>query len=197
MDIYIVKTNTVVNVNFLEFAKKRRTTYEFSGKKIENQQIMTILEAGRWAPSCSNSQPWHFIVIEDKKRISKIMNTAYYGAFHTDPAVIIALVFKNDQLKDDKHICGYEAKISKAHGHECIGMAGLNMAYMAQELGIDSCFLTPAHKEIAKLLKLGDFGECMLMVGLGYEEEGAFKKVREREPINDIVSYEYLEGHEK
>ena len=32
-----------------------------SGEAISQEEIMTLLEAGRWAPSASNVQPWRFI----------------------------------------------------------------------------------------------------------------------------------------
>lgn len=31
-----------------------------SGEPISEEQLMTLFEAARWAPSCFNEQPWHF-----------------------------------------------------------------------------------------------------------------------------------------
>ncbi len=31
-------------------------------RTIESEKILSLLEAGRWAPSCSNNQPWRFVV---------------------------------------------------------------------------------------------------------------------------------------
>lgn len=58
-------------MDFLSLAKKRKTTYEFSDKLVNDSDIVKILEAGRWAPSCTNTQPWHFIVVKDKKKIEE------------------------------------------------------------------------------------------------------------------------------
>ncbi|KAA0969596.1 nitroreductase family protein [Aureimonas fodinaquatilis] len=33
----------------------------FDNEEISEQQLFNILEAGRWAPSAFNAQPWHFI----------------------------------------------------------------------------------------------------------------------------------------
>lgn len=33
----------------------------FTGEAIPTEELMTILEAGRWAPSSYNSQPWRFV----------------------------------------------------------------------------------------------------------------------------------------
>ena len=61
-------------VDFLKIARTRKTTYEFLTKKVDEGHIIKIMEAGRWAPSCSNSQPWHFIVVKDKERIKKMID---------------------------------------------------------------------------------------------------------------------------
>lgn len=33
----------------------------FSGEALSQEQVLTLLEAARWAPSASNVQPWHFV----------------------------------------------------------------------------------------------------------------------------------------
>jgi nitroreductase len=37
------------------------------GKEISNQDIKTIFEAARWAPSCYNDQPWRFLISENNE----------------------------------------------------------------------------------------------------------------------------------
>lgn len=34
----------------------------FSDKPIEKEKVLTLFEAARWAPSCYNEQPWHFVI---------------------------------------------------------------------------------------------------------------------------------------
>ena len=79
-------------MGFLELTKKRKTTYSFSDKQISDSNLNKILEAARWAPSCSNSQPWDFIVVKDKKRVNELMRHVNYGLFHNNPSMIIACV---------------------------------------------------------------------------------------------------------
>jgi nitroreductase len=44
-----------------EILSKRRSTVLFSSKPIENEILLEIFEAARWAPSSNNIQPWRFI----------------------------------------------------------------------------------------------------------------------------------------
>ncbi|MDH5770927.1 MAG: nitroreductase family protein [Candidatus Bathyarchaeota archaeon] len=50
----------------LEAIRNRRSVRAFKRDSIPKEQIEKILEAGRWAPSGINSQPWEFIVVNKK-----------------------------------------------------------------------------------------------------------------------------------
>jgi len=63
--------------NFLKLVKTRRTIRKFKADPVPDEYVEKIIEAGRWAPSGANSQPWEFIVIRDKEikdRIVDIVN---------------------------------------------------------------------------------------------------------------------------
>src|ERR1044072_1359056 len=34
------------------------------GRAVEREQIMSLIEAARWAPSCFNEQPWRYLVFD-------------------------------------------------------------------------------------------------------------------------------------
>jgi nitroreductase len=58
--------NKVINQRQTEFAVNpifptRHSPRAFNGKGIDNDQLMQLFEAARWAPSSYNSQPWRFI----------------------------------------------------------------------------------------------------------------------------------------
>ena len=54
-------------MNFIELVKKRQSVRKYSDKAVEKEKIERCLEAARLAPSASNSQPWKFIILDDKK----------------------------------------------------------------------------------------------------------------------------------
>lgn len=43
---------------------KRYSTRRFASRKVEDEKIIRLFEAARWAPSSMNEQPWRFIVAE-------------------------------------------------------------------------------------------------------------------------------------
>ncbi len=40
---------------------KRSSSLAMSGEAVSRDEVLTLLEAGRWAPSAFNAQPWRFI----------------------------------------------------------------------------------------------------------------------------------------
>ncbi len=60
---------------FLKLARERRSIRKFKYDPIPDEYVEKILEAGRWAMSGANGQPWEFIVIkngETKKKLAEI-----------------------------------------------------------------------------------------------------------------------------
>ncbi|OGF19906.1 hypothetical protein A3D54_00640 [Candidatus Falkowbacteria bacterium RIFCSPHIGHO2_02_FULL_45_15] len=179
---------------FLRLAKSRKTTYEFSDKKVEDSDLKKVLEAARWSPSCSNAQPWHFIVVRDKEKIAELMKTASYGAFHSDPPLLIASVLDFECWECSEHRCVKNTKLGTVEAYLCIAMPTLSICFEALELGINSCILTPEIKSASKILKLREGDAIPILIGLGYEKKGAFQKPRTRKDLKKLVSGEYFGG---
>ena len=58
--------------DFLEMVKERRSIRKFKPDQIPDEYIEKIMEAGRWAMSGANAQPWEFIVVKDQETKNKI-----------------------------------------------------------------------------------------------------------------------------
>ena len=53
--------------NFHVLAAQRQSDRAFDpSRPVEKEKIMRILETARVAPSACNSQPWHFVVVDDE-----------------------------------------------------------------------------------------------------------------------------------
>ena len=53
----------------LEAIKSRRSIRKYRNEQIKQEELDIILEAGIYAPTGHNDQPWHFTVIQDKELI--------------------------------------------------------------------------------------------------------------------------------
>ncbi|MFX0046375.1 MAG: nitroreductase family protein [Candidatus Hermodarchaeota archaeon] len=80
-----------------EVIKNRRSIRKYLDKKVEDEKVMTILEAGRWAPSAANRQPWHFIVVRNETMRKKLADAHQYGRFMAESPVVIVVIGNPDK----------------------------------------------------------------------------------------------------
>ncbi|MBI2955334.1 MAG: nitroreductase family protein [Chloroflexi bacterium] len=57
---------------FLALVKRRRSIRKFKPDPIPDEYVERILEAGRWAMSGANGQPWEFVVVKDQATKDKL-----------------------------------------------------------------------------------------------------------------------------
>ena len=54
--------------SLLSVIRRRRSIRKYDPRPVPEEDLMRELEAGRWAPSGANIQPWAFLVVEDAER---------------------------------------------------------------------------------------------------------------------------------
>ena len=65
-----------------ECIRTRRTVREFKPDPVPEAIVQKILQAGRWAPSSSNTQPWHFVVVSAREDHRRARADCDPGAVH-------------------------------------------------------------------------------------------------------------------
>jgi 5,6-dimethylbenzimidazole synthase len=56
----------------LNIIRTRRSVRVYKRGKVSDQQLETILEAARWAPSGANTQPWEFVITRDRNKMKRV-----------------------------------------------------------------------------------------------------------------------------
>ena len=54
---------------------------QYQDKPVPAELVRRIVEAGRLTGSAMNSQPWHFVVVEDRGTLSKLGELAHTGSY--------------------------------------------------------------------------------------------------------------------
>lgn len=57
----------------------RRSVRNYTDLPVSDEQVTGLLEAAMMAPSAGNAQPWQFIVVRDKERLSAIKEINQYA----------------------------------------------------------------------------------------------------------------------
>ena len=57
------------NESLLDLMKKRRSVRLFNGNKIPQEHLLSIIEAGIWAPTGCNNQELRFLILDKQEEI--------------------------------------------------------------------------------------------------------------------------------
>jgi nitroreductase len=151
-------------MDVFEAIMTRRSIRSYSGVPISEENLTTILKAGFQAPSASNHQPWHFVVIRDSQMLSRISNAHRYAKML--PAAGCGIVVCGD--KELQGMTGFLVEDCSA--------AIENMLLAANGLGLGAvwCGLYPNTRlagPVADLLKLPAKVVPVGMVVVGHKAE--------------------------
>ena len=167
-------------MEFKELVKARRSCRAFDSAAVTDEQLAYILEAGQWAPSPLNAQPWEFIIITDadlKARVKEIGEeakqavldsggpgwAAKYGMDYLEEAPVL-VVITVDPKKG-----GLGSFFGQTYGAMQGASACIqNMMLAASDLGLETLWFTffepqklqealdiPENLEIAGVLPIG------------------------------------------
>lgn len=80
-------------MDLLQAIYQRRTARMFTSNPVSDEVLNKILEAGTWAPSHGNTQPWEFIIIgpENRRRLAE----AYGNIMEAGP-------LKNPEIPEER-----------------------------------------------------------------------------------------------
>ena len=163
----------------LEIILQRRSVREFESKPVLNEMIASILEAGRWAPSGLNNQPWRFVVVDDEKILFKLAYMTKYSSILLQASTAMAVFL-------DK-----EASYSREKDIMAIGACIQNMLLQVQKIGLGACWLGEIlnkAKDVELLLNVPESYELLAVLALGYPKERDNMEVsRERKDLKELV----------
>jgi nitroreductase len=111
---------------------ERRSVRKFTDQKISDENVTALIRAGMAAPSGHNDQPWHFIVIDDKKILDEITKIQPFSRPILDAQFVIIVCGDRD-LKKVKEYADFWMM-------DCAA-ATQNILLAAQSLGIGSVWM--------------------------------------------------------
>ncbi len=163
----------------LKAIKNRRTIRRFKSDPIDAKMLRMILEAGRWAPSFSNLQPFKFIVVKNQGLKNALDKAARESVLHLGineaPVVILVCV---------------DRRVDPLHAIEAGAAATQNMTLAAYSLGLGAGWIgiwgTEAEAAIQKLLKLPETVRMVSLLPIGIPDESP---EGHRKPIREFVQF--------
>lgn len=148
----------------IDLIKKRWSPRAFSSKPVEDEKVMSLLEAAKWAPSCFNEQPWKFIIFgsenkEEFDNIIDILSPRNQLWAKSAPLIILSVA----KLNFDRN-----GKPNK-HAFHDVGAAVTNLTMQATAMGLYVHQMAGFDSEKAKkLFKIPDGFEPAAAIAVGY-----------------------------
>jgi nitroreductase len=163
---------------FSELIKQRRSVRSYKDQPVEKEKITQCLEAARMAPSANNSQPWTFLVVEDKElknRVAEATVTLGFNKFSREAPVLIVVIRERANLFT---ALGGWMQHTEFSGYD-VGIAVSHFCLQAAELDLGTCILGLFdQKKIKELLHIESKKEVALVLTLGYTDAPVREKKR-------------------
>ena len=160
--------------SFTSLIKSRRSTRKFTEQLLSPEQVELILKAALMAPASKRSNPWQFVVVEDKEMLKKLSLCKKHGASFVENCALAVVVLG----------CGMESDV----WIEDASVASIYMQLQAEDLGLGSCWCqirnrvteeeTDSNDYVRRLLDIPYQLEVLSIIAFGYKDQ-------ERKPFDE------------
>jgi nitroreductase len=163
-------------MDIFETIYKRRSVRRYTGESIAPENLLKIVDAGRWAASGNNRQPWEFIIVTQRQTIDRLKVASHWM---DQAAAIIAVVMDP----------------SSRWWMEDASAAVENMLLAATALGYGACWLEgytlQREDELKIVLGIPPGKRLFTLLPIGVPAEWP---VKEKKPLDNLVYWECYTG---
>jgi len=160
--------------DFQQLIINRRSTRKFTEEPLSPEQVEIIIKAALMSPASKSSNPWQFLLVEDKSMLEKLSLCKKAGS-KPIAGCALAVIVLADPLTSDVWI-------------EDASIASIMMQLQAEDLGLGSCWIqirerytiaeTPSDEYIRELFDIPMQLQVVSVIALG-------NKAQERPPYDE------------
>ena len=147
---------------------------KFTEQELSQDEVVALLKAALMSPSSMRSNPWQFVLVDDKETLHKLSFCKEMGASFLKDAAL-AIVVMADPLASDVWI-------------EDAAIASLMIQLQAEDLGLGSCWIQVRERFTAEGTPSGEFVHDVLDIPLQLQVLSIVAighKGMERKPFNE------------
>lgn len=171
----------------------RRSIRKYLQRPVEDEKIRQLLESARLAPSGSNTQPWHFVVVKDPLIRGKLAEASHKQSWMLSAPVFIVcvgdimvrmknhseMIVNEDSPEEEVKLIIRDSSIAITH-----------LMVEAVNLGLGSCWVAWFRQdEIRPIVNIPRDKYVVGIITVGYADENP--NPRPRKKLEDIVHYEH------
>lgn len=168
----------------------RRARRGYSERPIDGEVLERIFTAATYAPSCSNKQPWRFLVCSENDALEKARAALNGGNYWAKVAPVLVVITTRDdldcRLNDDRNYAQFDTGMATMNlmlqaTHEGLyahPMAGWDPAVLREQFAIES------ETRVIAMLALGYPGGTDHLSEKHLESE---QSDRTRKPLDEVL----------
>jgi len=149
-------------------------TRSYRQDPIPENVVRKILQAARLTGSSMNRQPWHFIVVDQRKDLEKLGALASTGPYIAEAGMAVAVAIEDTRYAVSDASRAIQSMIltawSEGVSSNWVGFFGL--------------------EEAADFLGIGDPLDLLALVPFGYTDRDEVQGEKDRKPFEEIVHYQ-------
>jgi nitroreductase len=156
-----------------ESIHKRRSVRDYTGETIPKENLEKIIDAARMAPSGSNQQTWHFIIVTDKEIIQRLSKAADWMV-KAGAVIVVAMDPSTKYWVED-------------------GSAAIeNILLAATAMGYGSCWVQgnakPHEAEFKLLLNIPEYLNLLTLIPIGVP--AVWPEPKDKKTLQAILHWE-------
>ncbi|MBD3384118.1 nitroreductase [candidate division KSB1 bacterium] len=168
--------------SLLELLHYRKSSRNFSTKRLEPETIERIKKATQLSASCFNNQPWRFLFLYEEKALEKGRQALKEGNSWAEKAPLLVVGFSRAdsdcQTRDGRDYYLFD-----------LGLASQLIMLQATELNLSARPMAGFYpQKIKTLFNIDDEYTVMVMIAIGYdadETSDGDKPERKRNPLHE------------
>jgi coenzyme F420-0:L-glutamate ligase / coenzyme F420-1:gamma-L-glutamate ligase len=194
---------------FEALVKGRRSVRRYQDRPIEPEIVEGLLDAGVWAPSAHNRQPWRFAVLTDNdakqtlaSKMGELLRRARladgddsgaveadvqrsHARITTSPLVIVAFLTMEDM---DTYPDPARSNAEQLMAVQGVAMAVNNILLAAQARGLGACWMCAplfCSEAVVEAVGAPAHWQAQALLTIGYPASGG--KPARRRPLSDVL----------
>jgi nitroreductase len=177
-------------MTFDEILLNRRSVREFESWSVAREDIITMCEAARVAPSACNSQTWRFVAVTDRQLIERLttegMRSVIRNKWLRQAPLVIAGCSKLDVAANriGTAVTGIE------YYRIDLGIAMEHMVLKATELGLGTCWVGWFKEDkVKEILNIPERVRVSALLAVGYPKDISLQG-RKRRPLEKTLFWD-------
>lgn len=170
----------------------RRSIRKYSDKPVDDEKIIQLIESARLAPSGSNTQPWHFIIVKSELKRKELAKASHDQEWMLlAPVFIVCVADIRSRIEKDMEI-SLDENSPQEELKQIIRDTSIAIEHIvleANNLGLGVCWVAWfTQEEIRPILNIPNDKYVVSILTIGYTKE--IPKARPRKKLEQIIHYE-------